>query len=324
MKRSLSVGVLVVTLSILASVCAQAAPQILIKDVLSDPQRYVKERVSLFGVTSESRALSLEQQLGMPVKYRGEFTLTEAQTGSSILVRTIGDPPPNGKEMRVRGVVQIDPNVALGGVYVVKKGYLDNVPVPLIAAGAVLLALAVVLVVLLTRGDGRAEEPPTVDELPDFCPHCSVANPAGALFCKECGKPMVETGPREDEHAPGPGSDTGTHRYDPDDAALADLTILEGEGARRHAQFPLGRSKQRIGRKADMDIRLGGDDSISREHAAIWHDDGAFYIQDLASTSGSFVNGQRVVKQALMDNDEVRLGRTKLIFRLIGKRPESG
>jgi pSer/pThr/pTyr-binding forkhead associated (FHA) protein len=99
---------------------------------------------------------------------------------------------------------------------------------------------------------------------------------------------------------------------------LADVTVLEGDGTPRGTKFSLKKSRQKIGRREDMDIRLN-DETVSREHASIWWEDGSFFIQDEASTASTLVNGQRITRQSLNDNDEIQLGKSKLIFRLIAK-----
>lgn len=85
---------------------------------------------------------------------------------------------------------------------------------------------------------------------------------------------------------------------------LADLTVVEGEGSRQGTKLNLRKDRQKIGRRDDMDIRLA-DETVSREHASIWWQDGSFFIQDEASASGTMVNGQKVTRQALMDNDVI-------------------
>src|SRR4051812_17462001 len=53
------------------------------------------------------------------------------------------------------------------------------------------------------------------------------------------------------------------------------------------------------------------DPEVSRHHAAIREQGGALAIEDLGSTNGTFVNGQRItVVTVLRDGDSVRLGNT--------------
>jgi pSer/pThr/pTyr-binding forkhead associated (FHA) protein len=69
-----------------------------------------------------------------------------------------------------------------------------------------------------------------------------------------------------------------------------------------------------IGRSTPGLGSLGGDSEISRVHARVFHDpSGRLMIEDLGSTNGTFVNGNRVSgQQALNSGDQVRVGQTSL------------
>ncbi len=70
---------------------------------------------------------------------------------------------------------------------------------------------------------------------------------------------------------------------------------------------------------ADLDL---GDRSASRLHARIELDGRRFYLADLGSGNGSFLNGIRVIGRApLSHRDIVRLGMSRLEFLLEGENP---
>jgi pSer/pThr/pTyr-binding forkhead associated (FHA) protein len=56
--------------------------------------------------------------------------------------------------------------------------------------------------------------------------------------------------------------------------------------------------------------------TISRAHAAIGYDGGGFFVQDLRSTNGTLVNGERRERASLRDHDEIQIGRLHLLVRL--------
>jgi len=54
---------------------------------------------------------------------------------------------------------------------------------------------------------------------------------------------------------------------------------------------------------------------VSRTHARIVVRDGELIIEDLASTTGTFVNGQRVEQKPLREGDTIRIGPVRMVFK---------
>ena len=71
-----------------------------------------------------------------------------------------------------------------------------------------------------------------------------------------------------------------------------------------------------IGRGRSADLVLS-EPTISRAHAAIGYESGEFFVQDLGSTNGTGVNGQREPRTSLQDGDQVQLGKLALKFTRI-------
>jgi phosphoserine phosphatase RsbU/P len=71
--------------------------------------------------------------------------------------------------------------------------------------------------------------------------------------------------------------------------------------------LPLGNPTFTIGRKADNDLQLLSD-SVSRQHAEIVYEDDVYYLVDIGSKRGTFVNGQQIVRCALQHLDLIRIG----------------
>ena len=78
--------------------------------------------------------------------------------------------------------------------------------------------------------------------------------------------------------------------------------------------FPLDKESVQIGRIADNDIVLP-DPNVSRVHARVEKRTAAYQITDLESTNGTWVNERRVSSVKLKENDVIRLGSTRFIFR---------
>jgi pSer/pThr/pTyr-binding forkhead associated (FHA) protein len=70
-----------------------------------------------------------------------------------------------------------------------------------------------------------------------------------------------------------------------------------------------------IGRGAECELRIE-DTYASQQHARIFGKNGGWYVEDLGSTNGTFVNEQRLVAPAMLQpGDRVRVGTTVLELR---------
>jgi hypothetical protein len=70
-----------------------------------------------------------------------------------------------------------------------------------------------------------------------------------------------------------------------------------------------------LGKDPHSTIALEWDTAVSRAHAVVEHVGAAWVINDLTSRNGTFVNGERIFAPRVMHHgDEIRLGRTRIIF----------
>lgn len=77
--------------------------------------------------------------------------------------------------------------------------------------------------------------------------------------------------------------------------------------------FPLTKPVTSIGRLLDNDIAINNN-FVSRYHAQIIYDDNKFWIQDLRSTSGTFLNNKKIQKAALYSGDAILCATTLIVF----------
>jgi pSer/pThr/pTyr-binding forkhead associated (FHA) protein len=97
-------------------------------------------------------------------------------------------------------------------------------------------------------------------------------------------------------------------------AERAYLKILKADGKGEIIELgSLGVNEAVIGRSLDCEIRLGVD-SVSRKHARVALRNEEYHIEDMNSTNGVYVNGVKVVKCVLRDNDQIEIGGVKIIF----------
>lgn len=91
--------------------------------------------------------------------------------------------------------------------------------------------------------------------------------------------------------------------------------LIVRDGPATGTTFHLVEDLTYIGRSPDNHVSIP-DGSVGKRHASIHIRDRTYEIEDLQSTNGVFVNGQRVLKAHLKDGDSIRLGSTEMQFRL--------
>jgi hypothetical protein len=75
-----------------------------------------------------------------------------------------------------------------------------------------------------------------------------------------------------------------------------------------------------IGRKEFCDVRLE-DPSVSKVHLVVAKSDGLLLFRDMASTNGTKVNGQRVIRGMLLPNDKLHIAACKFQVQLLPSEP---
>ena len=80
------------------------------------------------------------------------------------------------------------------------------------------------------------------------------------------------------------------------------------------AEIPLEKKEITIGRDPQNDIHLKNP-SVSRVHAKIVKKGAPFYIEDMNSTNGTFVNDHKIEwRTGLNNNDKITVGKYTLVF----------
>ncbi len=95
----------------------------------------------------------------------------------------------------------------------------------------------------------------------------------------------------------GPSSGTGS-------GIFPTLVFVQGNEQR---VINLDHSPFTVGRKVDKDLVIA-DPRVSRDHALIVSENGAFSVVDQGSKHGTFVNGERVERKVLERNDRLEFG----------------
>ncbi len=99
-----------------------------------------------------------------------------------------------------------------------------------------------------------------------------------------------------------------------------ELQVLDGKTVLAKQVFD--QTKVIIGRIMSADFKVA-DPRVSRIHALLERlDDGSLRLTDLASTHGTFVNGERVVERMISPVDEIKLGDLTLKLTQVPVQPE--
>jgi pSer/pThr/pTyr-binding forkhead associated (FHA) protein len=152
-----------------------------------------------------------------------------------------------------------------------------------------------------------------------FCTRCGHPNRDDARFCAECGAPLKEDSTvsltaveSEDE-----GHEEFPFPHDALEIGQALLAVKRGPNA--GSTFLLESDSISAGRNPESDVFLD-DVTVSRKHAVFERrDDGSWFVRDLGSLNGTYVNGEQVEQTKLAIGDVVQIGRFKLTFFAAGE-----
>jgi len=93
------------------------------------------------------------------------------------------------------------------------------------------------------------------------------------------------------------------------------VATIELQGPAAHDAITLERDKWSFGTSAAADYMIS-DRAVSRVHCVFERIGRGWFIRDLGSRNGTFINGERLFgERPLHDGDEILLGRTRLTFR---------
>jgi pSer/pThr/pTyr-binding forkhead associated (FHA) protein len=144
-----------------------------------------------------------------------------------------------------------------------------------------------------------------------YCSECGFQNPEVANYCARCGALL------RDEVG-----DETTLSYTPEEDGVGETSlehvegpalVIRSGGGRAGEAFQLDRERTTIGRSPECDVFLD-DVTVSRRHAVVTRTESTFTIEDQGSLNGTFVNRRRIETGDLEDDDELQIGKYRLVF----------
>jgi pSer/pThr/pTyr-binding forkhead associated (FHA) protein len=151
----------------------------------------------------------------------------------------------------------------------------------------------------------------------EICPFCQKTGYAGAIPAP--AKTRIETG----MSAPGGGA-AGTaparktilisERHKP--PVVGWLVAMSGE--QKGQDFRIRDGQNILGSSAEAEVQLQ-DATVSGKHASLRYKEGKFFLTDLDSSNGTFLNDAAapIAREELKDNDVIRVGEMSLKFKCL-------
>lgn len=152
-----------------------------------------------------------------------------------------------------------------------------------------------------------------------FCTRCGHPNRDDARFCAECGAPL-----QDDATLTLPPIEHEDEAHDDfplphDELQPGQALLLVTRGPTAGSTFLLDDDVTSAGRNPDSAVFLD-DVTVSRKHAVFERrGDGSWFVRDVGSLNGTYVNGEQVDETKLASGDEVQVGKFKLTFFAAGE-----
>lgn len=97
-----------------------------------------------------------------------------------------------------------------------------------------------------------------------------------------------------------------------------DVTLIMFRDDGDHRRFHVTKSVTTIGRREDCDLRIAVGD-VSRKHCKLTVASDAAQVEDLGSSNGTFVNGERVKEHRIGAGDLLKVGPVLFIVQIDGE-----
>jgi hypothetical protein len=151
----------------------------------------------------------------------------------------------------------------------------------------------------------------------EICPYCQRTGYAGLTNPSASAKTRLEGAPNPAAAAPPAGPRKTVLLSEQKKAPVVGwLVAMDGEQKGEDFRIRDGQNILGSGAEADIVIR---DATVSARHASLRYKDAHFYLTDLDSSNGTFLNNssESIAREELRDNDTVRIGAISLKFKCL-------
>jgi hypothetical protein len=151
----------------------------------------------------------------------------------------------------------------------------------------------------------------------EICPYCQRTGFQSVGASASSAKTRLDVDPADQTAKPPAGARKTvllTERHRP--PVVGWLVAMNGE--QKGEDFRIREGQNTIGSAADVDIVIK-DAGVSGKHGSLRYKEGKFYLTDLDSTNGTFLNEgmEPISREELKDNDVIRVGDLSLKFKCL-------
>ncbi len=150
-----------------------------------------------------------------------------------------------------------------------------------------------------------------------YCTRCGHPNKDEARYCANCGAVLQDEAtvgitPIESE------AEAEEFPFPEDELEPGQALLLVKNGPNAGSTFLLEAERTTTGRSPESDVFLD-DVTVSRVHAEITRTTEGWFMRDLGSLNGTYVNRERVDVSKLASGDELQVGKFRLVFFAAGE-----
>ena len=145
------------------------------------------------------------------------------------------------------------------------------------------------------------------------CGSCGHRNPAGANFCSSCGAALPAEEVTATHAVVDAGDQPGEVDVDRSAFGLHEGLFVVMQGEKAGARIALDADVVTIGRHPESDVFLD-DITVSRRHAEVRREGSRYWVRDVGSLNGTYLNRSLTDDSELDDGDELQIGKFKLVF----------